>query len=390
MKWIALLFCIVCPLATINGLTPTNDPWLLTPGPLTTSPEVKEAMLHDYGSRDPDFIRINRSILDRLLDIVNGQDTFACVPLQGCGTFVVEAMLRTFVPKTGCVLILANGVYGKRMAKICELIPRSYQLLEFPDNQPVDPAAVQQALFDNPEISHVAVVYCETTTGLLNPIAKIAGAVQKADRKLLIDAMSAFGALPLDCSVVNFDGLAFSSNKCLQGVPGVGFCIARKTSLQGSEGNAGSLSFDLFEQWKEMEKSGQWRFTPPTHALLACHKALEQLDVEGGVVQRYKRYQANMETLRSGMSALGFVPYLPSELQAPIIATFLKPADPRFDFLSFYNRLKDKGFVIYPGKLTQVDTFRIGCIGDIDQETIHQALEAIEQVLRELNLNLKD
>ena len=280
LKTAAFFIFLVLPAI---GLQASNgDKLLLTPGPLTTSLEVKEAMLHDYGSRDPDFIQMNRSVLQQLLTLVNGNQTHVVVPLQGCGTFIVEAMLRTFVPKEGTVLILANGVYGRRMADICRAIPRPYVVLEWAENAPIDPVLLAQALKEHPEYSHVAMVYCETTTGLLNPLETIAKVVAEANRKLLIDAMSAFGALPLDAVSVAFDAVVASSNKCLQGVPGIGFCIARKEALAASSGQAQSLSFDLFAQWKEMERSGQWRFTPPTHALLALHQALKELDIEGG------------------------------------------------------------------------------------------------------------
>lgn len=374
------LFLLSC-FSEGHCLTPSGDPWLLTPGPLTTSPTVKAAMLRDYGSRDPAFLKINQEILEELLAIVSGEKTHVAVPLQGSGTFIVEAMLRTLVPPQGKVLLLVNGVYGRRMREICHLIPRSFEVLEFPENHPVDPEATRAALSKDPSLTHVAVVYCETTTGILNPLAEIAEVVAQAERKLLIDAMSAFGALPLNAKEIPFDAVCASSNKCLQGVPGVGFCIAKKSSLEMAQGNAGSLSLDLFAQWKEMAKSAQWRFTPPTHVLLALHQALKELREEGGVSARGKRYQENCDRLCSGMISLGFQPLLPKELQAPIIATFLMPKDPAFNFSAFYSALKEKGFVIYPGKLTHLDTFRIGCIGDIGAREVEEALEAIRSLL---------
>ncbi len=368
-------------LESASAISPSGDPWLLTPGPLTTSLTVKEAMLHDYGSRDPTFIKFNQEILHDLLDIVSGQETHVVVPLQGSGTFVVEAMLRTLVPREGKVLLLINGVYGRRMRDICKAIPRSFEVLEFPEDQPIDVNVVKEILVKDASLTHVAAIYCETTTGILNPISKIAEVVSQAERKLLIDAMSAFGALPLDSQEIDFDAVCASSNKCLQGVPGVGFCIARKQSLEKAEGNAGSLSLDLFAQWKEMTRSGQWRFTPPTHVLLAFHQALKEFKEEGGVAGRGKRYADNCQILRAGMLSLGFEPLLPEELQAPIILTFQMPKDPAFNFSSFYQQLKARGFIIYPGKLTHIDTFRIGCIGDLSSKEIEEALEAIRAVL---------
>lgn len=369
--------------AELRAFAPNGDPWLLTPGPLTTSTTVKEAMLHDYGSRDPTFIQINREIREELLSLVAGEKTHVVVPLQGSGTFAVEAMLRTLVSKEEKVLILINGVYGKRMKEICSLIPRNYTALEFGEVEPIDIERVRRALKEDLGITHVAAVYCETTTGILNPIRELSAVVQEEGRKFLIDAMSAFGALPLDLTELQVDAIAASSNKCLQGVAGVGFCIANRTSLEKCSGNAGSLSLDLFSQVKEMERSGQWRFTPPTQVLLALHQALKELKEEGGIEARRKRYSENCRLLRAGMVELGFQPLLKEEHQAPIIITFLMPQNSLFQFTRFYEELKKRGFLIYPGKLTEKETFRMGCIGQISPKEIEEALDAIRSILNQ-------
>ncbi|HET6519054.1 MAG TPA: 2-aminoethylphosphonate--pyruvate transaminase, partial [Geminicoccaceae bacterium] len=286
--------------------SPTGDPWLLTPGPLTTSPEVKRAMLHDYGSRDRHLIEVNRRVRERLADIVGGGGTHVCVPLQGSGTFVVEAMLGTLVPpRDGRVLLLINGAYGKRMAAICERCRRAYATLETPENAPVDPRALDRALAGDPAITHVAVVHCETTSGILNPVEAVAEVVARHGRALLIDAMSALGALPLDARTTPFEAVVASSNKCLEGVPGVGFCIVRPEALARAQGNAPSLSLDLHDQWAAMERNGQWRFTPPTHVLLALDRALDEFEAEGGVAGRGARYRENCRVLVEGMRTLG-------------------------------------------------------------------------------------
>ncbi len=366
--------------------SPTGDPWLLTPGPLTTSPTVKEAMLHDYGSRDGGFIEINRRVRERLLDIVGGRAGFVCVPLQGSGTFVVEAMLGCFVPRDGKVLVLVNGAYGYRMVRICQTIGRAVAVQETPEDTPVDPAAVQRTLASDGAISHVAVVHCETTSGILNPLEEVARIVAAAGRRLLIDAMSAFGALPLETGRIAFDAVAASANKCLEGVPGLGFCIATEEALKRTEGNAPSLSLDLYDQWIAMEKNGQWRFTPPTHCILAFDRALEEFKAEGGVEGRGGRYAENCRILVSGMRELGFHTLLPDALQAPIIVTFHMPADPNFDFQDFYDRLRAAGYVIYPGKLTVADSFRIGCIGRLGAREMEGALAVIRKTLDEMGV----
>lgn len=366
--------------------TPTGDPWLLTPGPLTTSPEVKQAMLHDYGSRDGHFIDINRRMRARLLDIVGGRDDFVCVPLQGSGTFAVEAMIGTLVPPGGKLLVLINGAYGKRIAKIAETCRRAVAVLETPEDTPNDPRALDAALAADPAVTHVAAVHCETTSGILNPVEEIARVTARHGRRLLIDAMSAFGALPLEAAGVPFDAVAASSNKCLEGVPGMGFCLARRSALEAAEGNAPSLSLDLYDQWTAMEKTGQWRFTPPVQVIAAFDRALDEFEAEGGVAGRGGRYRENCRILVDGMRALGFETLLPDRLQAPIIVTFRTPADPGFAFETFYDRLRGKGFVIYPGKLTVAESFRIGCIGKLGAREITAALSAIEETLGEMGV----
>ncbi|HJR23657.1 MAG TPA: 2-aminoethylphosphonate--pyruvate transaminase, partial [Dongiaceae bacterium] len=324
----------------------SHDPWLLTPGPLTTSMSVKQAMLHDWGSRDAKFLAINTRMRSRLVAMIDGEGAFTCVPMQGSGTFAVEAMIGAFVPPAGKLLVLINGAYGKRVAKICEYYKRATAVLEWAEDQPVDPARVAKALADDTAITHVAVVHCETTSGVLNPIAEVARVVAAAGRKLLIDAMSAFGAIALSSKDVPFDAVAASSNKCIEGIPGLGIVLARTDALKQCQGNAPSLSLDLYEQWQALEKTGQYRFTPPIHCIVAFDQALTEHEEEGGVAGRGGRYRNNCKVLVDGMRALGFETLLPDQLQAPIIVTFHMPADPRFAFQTFYDKLKDRGYVI--------------------------------------------
>ncbi len=365
----------------------TGDPYLLTPGPLTTSATVKEAMLHDYGSRDNAFIDLNAGVLERLLKIVNGDGTHVTVPMQGSGTFTVEAMMGCFVPVDGKVLILVNGAYGHRIAKICDYYQREYSIQECAEDEPVDPHLLDKTLANDSTISHVVAVYCETTSGILNPLKEVSDTVTRHQRSLLIDAMSAFGALPLDCREISFDAVVASSNKCLEGAPGMGFCIARKSALQQTQGNSPSLSLDLYEQWVAMGKNRQWRFTPPTHVILALAQALNEHDEEGGVEGRGDRYKKNCDLLISGMREMGFNTLLPDELQAPIIITFLMPSNTEFEFNEFYDGLARRGYVIYPGKLTVANSFRMGCIGRLDLEQIQGALDAVRDILSEFGID---
>jgi 2-aminoethylphosphonate-pyruvate transaminase len=363
-----------------------GDPWLLTPGPLTTSATVKAAMTRDLGSRDASFIAVNRRVRGRLVELAGGQDSHVCVPLQGSGTFAVEAMIGTFVPKSGRLLILVNGAYGKRAARICDYMGRAHVDLDWPEDQAVDPRRVEAALANDPALTQVFLVHCETTSGILNPLEPVAKVVAAAGRRLLIDSMSAFGALPVEAATVAFDAVAASSNKCIEGVPGVGFVICRQAALEAAKGNAHSLSLDLYDQWAAMEKNAQWRFTPPVQVLLAFDQALREHAAEGGVAGRGARYRRNCQVLVEGMRALGFETLLPDRLQAPIIVTFRMPADPRFIFERFYDRLRAEGYVIYPGKLTVAESFRIGCIGRLGEPEMTGALAAIKHTMEELGV----
>lgn len=364
-----------------------NDDVLLTPGPLTTSLSVKQAMLRDWGSRDPAFIELNADIRRRLVAIAGGGD-YVCVPVQGSGSFAIEATLGTLIPQEGRLLVLVNGAYGERMVKIMHYLGREVVSLTAAENTTHDPAEIRSMLASDAAISHVAAVHCETTSGILNPIEQAADIVHAEGRALIVDAMSSFGALPLDAPALQAAAVVASSNKCLEGAPGMGYAIIRQDLLEASKGNSHSLALDLYDQWRAMEANGQWRFTPPTHVMAAFHQALIEHETEGGVIGRHGRYLLNCKLLVDGMTALGFKPLLAESQQAPIIVTFHMPADERFDFKAFYNRLAARGYVIYPGKLTVAPSFRIGCIGQVTPEDIEAAVTVIGEEL--LAMGVKD
>ena len=359
---------------------------LLTPGPLTTSLRTKLAMLRDWGSWDADFIAMTASVRKSLLDIVHGQNSHVVVPLQGSGTFSVEAAVATVVPRAGHVLVLDNGAYCKRAAKLSGLMGRRTTVLPFDDSQAVSPQALDAALQADVSISHVLMIHCETGAGVLNPLQAVADVCVRHGKGLIVDAMSSFGALPIDARSTCFDALIAASGKCLEGVPGMGFVFVRKSIMASCEGNSQSLAMDLFDQHAYLEKTGQWRFTPPTHVLVALHEAIAQFVEEGGQSARLMRYQANCDALLRGMAALGFVPFLPADIQAPIIVTFHAPADPAYEFKKFYDAAKRHGFILYPGKLTQLETFRVGCIGAIGTVEIEQAVHAVALAMQDLGI----
>lgn len=359
-----------------------GEPYLLTPGPLTTSLATKQAMLRDWGSWDADFNRVTAEIRQGLLAMAGVQDdSYACVPLQGSGTFAVEAALATAIARDGKALVLMNGAYGKRATQILDYLGRDYVALDKGDYLPPQPEEVAELLERHPDVTDVFLVHCETSSGILNPLREIADVVKARGKGLIVDAMSSFGAVPLTVDNIPFDVMVSSANKCIEGIPGFGFVIIRRALLEQSKGRAHSLSLDLLEQWQYMERTGQWRFTPPTHSVVAFRKALEQHAEEGGVAGRQARYTHNRDTLVAGMRAMGFQTLLEDRWLSPIITTFFSPTHPNFQFKRFYDELKARQFVIYPGKLTIAESFRIGCIGQIDERIVGQLLRAIADTL---------
>ncbi len=372
-----------------NSIEPPKmgEPYLLTPGPLTTSYAVKRAMLKDWGSWDDDFRAMTRDMRARLLALLGeGAEEFDCVPIQGSGTFAVESMLSSFIPCKSKTLVLANGAYGMRSAQTLDYLGRDHVVLDKGDYLPPRGSEVAEILANDPTITHVVAIHCETSSGILNPVEEISEAVYSAGRKLLIDSMSAFGAIDLKPSEIRYEAMVSSANKCIEGVPGFGFVIARKSELVAAKGNSHSLSLDAHAQWAHMEKTGQWRFTPPTHVVAAFLEALKAHEAEGGVAGRGARYTSNRDVMVAGMRELGFETLLQNRWLSPIIVTFFCPADERFEFGRFYDLMKDRGFIIYPGKLTVVDSFRVGCIGQMDEQVMRQVVAAAKDSLAEMGV----
>ena len=366
------------------------DKPLFTPGPLTTSRSVKESMLRDLGSRDIEFIQTVASIREQLLKFagVSTENGFESVLMQGSGTFGVESVCSCAIPPDRKMLVAVNGSYGERIAKICQMAGVQTVCKRRPEDQIITPDDIASTLDQNADVSGVAVVHCETTTGILNPIEEIGRVVRKYDKTYIVDSMSAFGGIPFDFRKSEIDFLVSSANKCIEGVPGFSFVIARRARLLETQGRSRSLSLDLYDQWETLERTGQFRFTPPTHTILAFRKALSELEAEGGIEGRAARYRENFETLRDGMKEIGFKPYLAEKDQSYIINSFLYPDDPKFTFDVFYHQLNERGFVIYPGKVSNANCFRIGSIGRINKNDITRLLQAIRQTLAAMNVSI--
>jgi 2-aminoethylphosphonate-pyruvate transaminase len=362
----------------------TSAPYLLTPGPLTTSTATKQSMLRDWGSWDSDFNQITARVRERLLAMVHAGQSHECVPLQGSGTFCVEAAIGTLVPRGGHVLVPQNGAYCQRIARICRVLGRAVSIIDYAEDQAVRAEDIDRALAAQPAITHVALVHCETSAGILNPLQKVAEVVAGHGRSLIIDAMSSFGALEIDARKTAFDAVIAASGKCLEGPPGMAFAIIRRSVLERAEGNSHSLAMDLYDQWVYMQKTTQWRYTPPTHVVAAFDSAIDQYLKEGGRPARGARYAENCRTLINGLARHGLRSFLAPEIQAPIIVTFHAPHLPQYRFKAFYDAVKARGYILYPGKLTSIETFRVGCMGQLGERGMQGAVDAVAEVVAEL------
>ncbi len=368
-----------------------SDKLLFTPGPLTTSSTVKGAMLRDLGSRDFEFINTVKEIREELLKLgnVSKEKGYEAIIMQGSGTFGIESVISSVIPKNGKLLIIINGAYGERIKKMALIYEIDIVTIYSLENELPKLTEIEKTLASDTAITHVVIVHCETTTGIINPIEEVGEICKKYNMTYIVDAMSSFGAVPTDIEAINIDYLISSSNKCVEGVPGFSFVIANRKNLETIKGDARTLSLDLYNQWTGLETNGQFRFTPPTHVLLAFRQALKELENEGGVEGRAQRYSENYNTLIENMEEMGFKAFVDAELRGYIITSFLYPDDPNFDFATFYSKLNDRDCVIYPGKLSQVDCFRIGNIGRMDKKDIIFLIENMKDVLEEMGVKLE-
>jgi len=360
-----------------QSLIPENPYLLLTPGPLSCSKGVRAALLRDWCTWDGDYNEgVVQNIRRRLIGLAGlDMEDFTAVLMQGSGSFAVESVLGSVVPPGGRLLILSNGAYGQRMVRMAEILKLPHRALAWPETAPLEPAVVDRALAEDPSITQVALVHCETTTGLLNPLPELARTVKARGKTLIVDAMSSFGGLEFEAGGLDF--IISSANKCLQGVPGFAFVLARRSEL--GKCPARSHCLDLYDQWREMEEGGKWRFTSPTHVVRAFLQALEELEAEGGPARRQARYAENHRILVEGMRALGFETLLPDRFQSPIITAFKYPG-PDFDFPGFHRQVKARGFVLYPGKISRAETFRIGSIGEVYPGDMRRLLAVIREI----------
>jgi 2-aminoethylphosphonate-pyruvate transaminase len=362
---------------------------LLIPGPVTTRPEVRQALTQDIAPWDDDFRHFFARLRTRVLHRAGGsEDQHAALPLQGCGHFIAEAALRTFLPPGGRILVPATGAYANRMIRLAKEAGRVPVVLPMGLTDATDPDAVARALAADPTLTHVGMVYSETGSGVIHDVPAVGAVVRATGRRMIIDAVSAFGALPLDVSAMpEVDAAVFTSNKCLEALPGIAFAVARIDRLLACAGNAGSWSFDLSSIYNHALTSGwgSFRFTPPAQILAALDVALDYLDAEGPPA-RLARYTENMRTLYGGVRDLGLTPWLPPSRQGPVIVNVHAPDDPAWDLQAFVAALKVRGILISNFWNTPVPTFRVGCIGAITPRDMAGAVQAMDQALREIGV----
>ena len=355
---------------------------LLTPGPLTTTETVRKEMLFDHCTWDDDYKAITQKIRKQLLELAHvSEEEYTVVLMQGSGSFGVESVLTSIVGDRDKLLIIANGAYGERMEDIAKHAKIPYVMYHEAYYNIPDAKKVAEILDEDPAITHVAMVHSETTSGLLNDIQSVGNVVKERGKTFIVDAMSSFGGVDIPVKDWGIDFIISSANKCIQGVPGFSFIIADRKKLVESAGKARSLALDLYDQWKTMEKDGKWRFTSPTHVVLAFSKALDEMMEEGGILARSRRYYENNRLLIRRMAEMGIKTYIGEEHQGPIITTFLYPKNHEFSFTEMYEYIKERGYAIYPGKVTEADTFRIGNIGEIYEDDIERVCAIIKQFL---------
>ena len=387
--FLSYFLSLACTLKKGSNLDEDIPYLLLTPGPLTTSRTVRRAMASDYSTWDSDYNIIVDQIRRSIVDLATDRSDYTCTLVQGSGTFSVEATFGSVIPRNGKVLIISNGAYGSRMAQIANRLTIDHVVVTHRETEPPDLAKIERTLSENRAISHIAMVHCETTTGMLNPADQVGELAAEFGKTYILDAMSSFGGIPLTMESTGADFLISSANKCIQGVPGFGFVVAARSAMGRIIGQARSLSLDLYDQWQEMEaKGGKWRYTSPTHVVCAFAQALKELHEEGGVIARHRRYSENHARLVAGMERLGFRALLPPELQSPIITSFHFPQDPRFEFKAFYDAMKSRRFVLYPGKVSDADCFRIGTIGHVFPDDISELLDCVSATVKELGIQI--
>ncbi|MEM0908709.1 MAG: 2-aminoethylphosphonate--pyruvate transaminase [Pseudomonadota bacterium] len=364
-----------------------HSTYLLTPGPLTTAHEVKEAMLADKSPNAPDMVELVAGIRRYIVELANGGDDYVCVPVQGSASYGIEAAFHTLVDKDNAhVLVVENGFYGLRLRELIEAIRIKATRLELAIVPPVSGDDIEARLDADPSITHVALCHCDTGTGILNPLADVAAVCARRGVKLMVDAVATFGGFEIDARALQLEAVMISPNKCFEGVPGIAFVLCRRDSLMESKGRSPSCVLDLYEQWALMEEKGWFRYTSPTQVLMALGKAVERHKQEGGIAPRNARYRNNWRRLVEGLRQRGYATLMPDEHASPIIATFHDPDDPNYDFPTFYAAMERRGFIIFPGRLTSAHTFRIGTMGDLTESDISLIINAVVDSMEEIGV----
>ncbi|MDX1638973.1 MAG: 2-aminoethylphosphonate--pyruvate transaminase [Balneolaceae bacterium] len=352
---------------------------LLNPGPATTARSVKEALVvNDICPREEEFGTVLTDISEGLLKIGNGSEQYQACLFAASGTGAVEAMLTSALGADEKVLIITNGAYGIRMEKICDAFSRDFETIcRFGEYPQVD--RLRQKLQEE-DFTHLAAVHHETSTGMMNPLEEISHLCREFGVKLIVDAMSSFGAYPIDLDRSGISYLAASSNKCIHGMPGLSFVIFHTDCVDEIEKNNGNFYFDMYRQWSYLKQKGQLRFTPPVQVCYSFREAIKDT-LEETVENRWQRYRQNWQVLYDGIRQLGFRFYLPMEQQSHILMAVALDGVLHRGFDHFHDYLYGKNITVYPGVIPETDTFRMAVIGDLYPRDLHYVVEQIEQYL---------
>ncbi len=357
---------------------------LLTPGPVSVTRATQEAMLVQRASGDADFVADVRFARDYLVGLVGGGDDYTAIPVPGSATYANEAAIAALVPPGRTLLIHSNGVYGDRLVEISEALGIPSVVLRTEPFTVPETAAFAELI--TPDTSHIMVVHCETSTGILNPLEGVAQLCRERGLGLLVDAVASYGAIPIDAAALGADAITLSSNKCMGGVPGIGWAVMRRAALEAGP-RPRVLSLDLLDQDRHLAKTGTFRFTPPMQVLAAFAQACREHEAEGGCPARLARFEANWRRLVDGMRQMGFRTVVPDAHASPIVATFHNPDHPAYSFDALFQGMKRRGFIIFPGRLALADTFRIACMGDVSEADMGRAMTAVAETMEEMGIH---
>ncbi|MCL2791862.1 MAG: 2-aminoethylphosphonate--pyruvate transaminase [Spirochaetaceae bacterium] len=356
---------------------------LLNPGPSTTTETVKASLIQDdICHREEEFAQIVRGICDDLVKVVHGKSDYSAVLFAGSGTIIIDVALNSLVPDGKKVLVLNNGAYSQRGVDVCKyfripVIDMKIDILDTPDL-----ALVEKTLKENPDIAVVFTAHQETGTGLLNPIREIGALSRKYKAIFVTDSTSTYGVMPMNVYDDNIDFCMASSQKGLNAFTGLSFIVGKTSEIEKTKDyQARSYYTNLWRQYDFFKKNKQMHFTPPVQIMYSLAQALKEHFAEGEQA-KWKRFRDGYKVIREEMAKLGFKDILPEDKQTGLVVGILNPKDPNFDFNKIHDYLYEKGVTIYPGKIADLETFRVCNLGSLGPDDIRDAFKVLTDALK--------